>query len=94
MKKLTIELRKISSKEDVEKASKRLKGRFNRIAALLIATRHMPKPDIGTFPTHAGDELFVELARIYEIPGAREAIEATQCEAVRRLDRPRKTLAR
>lgn len=88
MKKLTADLRKIESKEDVQKASKRLKKRFNRIADLLIETRKFSSPiDEPLEPALAGEELFAELARIYEIPGVRAAIEAAQNEAVHRLDR-------
>lgn len=88
MKKLTAELKKIESKEDVQKASKKLKKRFNRIADLLIETRKFSSPnDESIEPVPAGEELFAELARIYEIPGARAAIETAQSEAVHRLDR-------
>src|SRR5271156_4519178 len=85
MKKITADLRKIESKEDVQKASKRLNRRFNQIAELLIATRKFSTD--AAEPSPAGEELFAELARIYEIPGAREAIEAAQSEAVHAMDR-------
>ena len=91
MKKLTAELKRIESKEDVQKASKKLKKRFNRIADLLIETRKFSSPnDEPTEPVPAGEELFAELARIYEIPGARAAIEMAQSEAVHRLDRSKR----
>ena len=88
IKKLTADLRKIESKEDVQKASKKLKKRFNRIADLLIETRKFSSSGDESFePVMASEELFTEIARIYEIPGARAAIEAAQSEAVHRLDR-------
>ena len=87
VKQLTLELKKLESHEDVQKASKRLKKHFNRIAELLIETRNFPYPS-GELPEIPGaEELFAELARIYEIPGGRAAIESTQNEGVHRLDR-------
>src|SRR3990167_2773089 len=85
IKKLTIELRKMESKEDIQKGSKRLKKRFNRISDLLVKTRGIPRSVQP--PLLVGEELFAELARLYEIPGGREVIEATQRGAVRKLDR-------
>lgn len=87
MKKLTAELKKIESTEDVQKSSKKLKKHFNRIADLLLEARNFPLNQ-DEFPEAlpAGEELFAELARIYEIPGARASVEAAQNEAVRRLD--------
>jgi hypothetical protein len=87
MRRLTVELRGLSSYEDVQKDSKRLKKHFNRIAKLLIETRNF-SPSAGLpKATAAGEELFAELARIYEIPGARAVIETAQSEAIHRLDR-------
>ena len=81
-------MRKIETNEDVQKSSKRLKKHFNRIADLLIETRKFSIPNDEALETAAaGEALFAELARIYEIPGARAAIEAAQSEAVHRLDR-------
>ena len=88
MKKLTHELRQIESREDVQKASKRLAKRFNQVGEILIATRKFPPEE--TRVSSAGEELFAELARLYEIPGVKEAIEMTQSEAIRSLDRSRK----
>lgn len=86
MKKLTLELKKIETYGDVQKTSKKLKKRFNRIADLLIETRNFRESEEAE-TSRVGEELFTELARVYEIPGARAAIEAAQSEAVRRLDR-------
>jgi hypothetical protein len=87
MKKLTAELKRLETGEEVQKASKRLKKRFNRIADLLIQTRNFPPTEEDSLPI--GEELFAELARIYEMPGGRAAIEAAESEAVRHLDRSR-----
>jgi hypothetical protein len=89
IKKLTADLKKIETNEDVQRASKKLKKHFNRIADLLIETRKFP-PAGESLETAAGEALFAELARIYEIPGARGMIEAAQSEAVHRLDRSKK----
>ena len=88
MKKLVIELRGIQSKEDVQRASKRLKKRFNQMAKLLIAARKFP--NVESDSSSVGEELFVEFARIYEIPGARDVIESIQVEAVHALGRATK----
>ena len=90
IKKLTLELRKLESQEDVQKASKRLKSHFNRIADLLIETRNFPPPNGETQEIASAEELFAEFARVYEIPGARASIEAAQNEAVRRIDRSKR----
>ena len=88
MRYLTEDLKKIESKEDVLKASKQLKKHFNRIAELLIASRAYNLSDLEKMAGgKEGDSLFNELARLYEVPGVREAIESTQSEAIRMLDR-------
>jgi len=90
MKKLSAELRKLETSEDVQKASRRLKKHFNKIADLLAAAKHFPLAEAAIKEgSAAGEELFSELARLYEIPGARAAIEAAQGEAVHRLDMAR-----
>ncbi|MES2274172.1 MAG: hypothetical protein V4487_08275 [Chlamydiota bacterium] len=86
--KLAVELQKIETTEDLQKALPKLKKKFNKLAGLLIKVREFSKknPDINeTFlPSISGEELFVEMARIYEIPGGRELIESAQSEAVRK----------
>lgn len=76
-------LRKIETKEDLQKANSRLRKRFSQIADLLIEAKKFSCPE--TEPSIASDELFVELARIYEMPGGREGIERAQAEAVQKL---------
>lgn len=80
---LAKELRGIETKEDLQKAIPRLRKRYNRIADLLIeAKNYPPANDEGS---SASEELFVELARIYEMPGGREGIELAETQAVQRL---------
>ncbi len=90
MKKLTADLKKMETVEDVQKGAKRLKKHFNRLGELLIETRNFPQPAESPAAAGAGEELFAELARIYEIPGARSLVEAAQSEAVHRLDRSKR----
>jgi hypothetical protein len=85
MKKLTADLKKLESYEEVQKSSKKLKKHFTRIAELLIETRNFSSPGSEELSA-VGEELFAEFARIYEIPGARAVIEAAQKEAIHRLD--------
>jgi hypothetical protein len=85
MRKLAAELRAIDTKEDLQRAVPRLKKRFNRIADLLVEIRVFSKE--GSAPTKASEELFIELARCYEMAGGRELIESAQTEAVLRLKR-------
>lgn len=85
MSRLLIDLRAIETKEDIQKASKRLKKRFNQIAELLIEAKKFSPKEVEF--SQVGEELFIEFARIYEIPGGREAIEIAQLEAVHILNR-------
>lgn len=83
IKKLTRELACLESKEDLEKALPRLKKRFARIADLLISLKNFSFEDKE--PTEAAEKLFIEMARIYEIPGGQELIETAQKNAVSKL---------
>lgn len=84
-KKLTKELRAIETKEQLQKAKPKVKKRFDRIADVLIQVRKLPLDETSFEPTEAGEALFVEMARLYEIPGGREILESAQNDAVRRL---------
>lgn len=85
-RRLAKELKEIDTKEDLNRALPKLKRRYNRLAELLLETRNFPEKGSGE-PSLASEELFVELARLYEMPGGRESIEMAQNEAVRKLDR-------
>jgi len=78
---LAEELHCIETKEELKRRLPRLRKRFNRIANLLIDLRKFSNLPPGE-PTLASEKLFIELARLYEIPGAREIIESAQSEAV------------
>lgn len=98
IRKFAAELKQIESKEDLQKSLPKIKKRFNKMADLLIKIgdfqKKIPLTDNEREPSLASEELFVEIARIYEIPGSRELIENCQAEAVRKLDkrRSRKTI--
>jgi hypothetical protein len=79
-------LRGLETKEDVQKALPKIKKRFNRIAVILGEVRKFPNPP-PLDPTMASEELFIELSRLYEIPGAREWVEGAEEEAVQKLSR-------
>jgi hypothetical protein len=82
-KKLAQELRQIENKDDLQRALPRLKKRFTKIADLIVEVRKYP-PEASE-PSAASEELFAELARLYEMPGGRELIEVAQREAIHRL---------
>ncbi len=87
MKKLTAQLRKMESLEDIQKGQKSLKKHFNRFADLLITAHQFSLSEKDVPESPAALELFLELARLYEIPGARSKLESAQNEAVIRLDK-------
>jgi hypothetical protein len=82
-KKLAEELRNLETKEDVLKAIPVLKKRFHKIADLLVIAKAFPKEE--SEPSFASEQLFAELARLYEIPGCKELIESAQIEAARKI---------
>lgn len=82
-KKLAQELSQIETKEDLQKAVPKLRKRFKKIAGLLVEARNFPKGEME--PSEASEQLFAELARLYEMPGGRELVEMAQIEAVQLL---------
>lgn len=84
-RKLAERLRAVESKEDLQRAVPDLRKRFNKIADLLIEARAFPKEE--SQPSFASEQLFSELARLYEMPGGRELIESAELEAVQKLKR-------
>ena len=82
-KKLAAELREIENKEELQKAVPRLRKQFLKLANLLIEARGYPQEEGA--PTLASEELFIELARLYEMPGGRDLIESAEREAVEHL---------
>lgn len=95
-RKLAWELKRVETKEQLQEALPRIKKRYNKIAVLLLETRHLQGQEdlhISSVESSvASEELFMELARLYEIPGARDLIELAQNEAIRKLDSSRRSL--
>lgn len=83
---LAKDLQAIESKEELTGSIARLRRRYNRIADLVIESRKFA-PLSPAEPTWESEKLFIELSRLYEIPGAREIIESAQKEAMSRLSK-------
>lgn len=91
-KKLAQELGQLSSREAVQKAVPRLRARYLKLAKLVSQIQGLSQglnPGLVPEPSFASEELFIQLARLYEIPGAKEGIESAQAEAIAWLDRRR-----
>lgn len=84
-KKLAEELRAVGSKEELQRSLPKLRKRFNKIADLLIEAKDFPKQEMQ--PSFASEQLFVELARLYEMPRGRELIESAEMEALQKLQK-------
>ncbi len=86
---LTIELRQIHSRDELRAAIPRVRKKILKLSELLIDVREFLSThlDVDPSPSHslAGDELFAELARLYEMPGGKELMETAQIEAIDRL---------
>ena len=85
-RKLAIFLHEIDTKEDLQKGLPELKKRFNHFAELIVRVRKLQPKEKKQEPSAASDQLFAELARLYEMPGCRDLIEEAQGEAVRWLN--------
>jgi|SRR3990167_3665422 len=86
-KKLAHLLQGINTKDELQKELPKVKKRLNRMADLVIQVRALKElsPMLGfSEPSEASDELFAQLARLYEMPGCRELIERAQDEPIRR----------
>ena len=86
-RKLAHLLKTINTKDELQKELPKVKKRLNRMADLVLEVRKMkeisPMPDFSE-PSEASDELFAQLARLYEMPGCRDLIESAQDEPIRR----------
>src|SRR3990167_2666676 len=81
---LAEELHLIESKEMLQRAGPKIKKRLNKIACWLVEMRQFPL--VPKESTLVSEQLFAELARLYEIPGCRECMESLEKEAVQILD--------
>jgi nitric oxide reductase activation protein len=84
--KLTEILREVETKEDLQAKLPKIKKEYHRIAQLVLEVRQIQEKSPEFLePSQAGDELFAELARLYEMPGCRELIELAQNDAIQKL---------
>ncbi len=81
------DLRDIESRDDLERAIPRIKRHYNRLAELVgeVAEweRAHPGVKVPFEPTQGGDALFIELARVRELPGGKEILEDCEGESIR-----------
>lgn len=86
---ITSVLKKVETHEELQASVSKLKGKFNKLAELLAELRSFrerrPEVPFSDEPLPCSDDLFAELARLYEIPGCREIVESAQIEAVYKL---------
>ncbi|MDP1608685.1 MAG: hypothetical protein Q8L98_05180 [Chlamydiales bacterium] len=86
VKEIVATLKGVENHEELEAATGRLKKHFKKLARLLAEVRAFRKshPD-AVWEERAlpeSEELFIQLARLYEIPGCREIMERSQGDAV------------
>ncbi|MBX9743625.1 MAG: J domain-containing protein [Chlamydiales bacterium] len=86
VKEIVLTLKDVENHEELEAVTGQLKKHFKKLARLLAEVRAFRNshPDIvwqkGILPE--AEELFIQLARLYEIPGCREIMERSQRDAV------------
>jgi hypothetical protein len=85
IKAFVLELRQMETKEELQKALPILRRRFNQIADILLQVKRVEKGEKMITEHNLSEQIFFELARLYEIPGGKEIIESAQVEAIQRL---------
>lgn len=88
---LTEELSQIETAQQLREEAPKLKGYFNKIAELAIAARRFQmeeerREEVEEMPFQASHNLSLELKRIYQLEGGREAVEKAAHEALLKLD--------
>ncbi len=78
-------LKLVQTKEDLQEAVPLLKRSYTKIAQILVRVKHSHSIEKEALPI--SEELFIELARLYEIPGFRKLIESAQEEGLRILEK-------
>ncbi len=93
IRKLTLDLETIHTREDLNKSLPKLKKKFDCIVDLLIEAKAYKEahPDemsmeLGEDNFYLNVDLMNELKRIYRLEGGKEIIEKTQRESLIRLD--------
>lgn len=85
-KALAGELQKIHSQEELRAALPRLRKQYLRLARLVVAARRLTERGLDPLsPSPESDELFAEMARLYDLPGGRELLASAQSEALKLL---------
>ena len=83
---LVLTLRNVENHEELQAASPQLKKQFTKLAYILVEMRTFRSERGSDFelkePLQENETLFIELARLYEIPGCREIIERSQVDAM------------
>ncbi len=86
VREITLVLKGVENHEELQAATPQLKKQFKKLANVLVEVRMFrgehPQYLWKKEPLHESEELFAELARLYEIPGCREIIERSQVDAV------------
>ncbi len=81
------EMQRIHSREELQAALPRLRKKYLRIAKLALAARDLVGKDEEPLPpSQASDELFAEIARLYELAGGRELLISAQAESLKLLE--------
>ena len=75
-RRLAERLHSIDTRDQLEAALPDVERHFTRIAKLAVKARDLAGETPP--PSEAADQLFAELARLYEMPGCRSAIERAQ----------------
>lgn len=99
--KLTAQLKKIETRDQLSKAAAQLQKRFEDLVDLMIEARRYQiahpqeeTPEILDYQSESNAELVAELKRIYRLEGARDLVEKTQHEALIRLDAFERTVSK
>ncbi len=80
-------MRRIHSKEELRAAIPKLRRKYLRIAKLAVLAGELAaKGGKPLPPCQASDELFAEIARLYELPGGRELLISAQAESLKLLE--------
>lgn len=86
---LIYEFSQIHNREDLLKASAKIKRLFNDLVSIIVAAhaaQHQEVIELTPYNHLLSDQLRTEINRVYRIEGAREVVEKFQEEALHRLD--------
>ena len=82
-------MRGILSQEELKRSLPKLRKKYIRLAKLILVARQLQQKEPFIKPlsgvSFESDELYAEIARLYELPKGKELIEAAQEEALQLL---------